>query len=98
MAERGTKLKILLVGDHLPERDALALVVADRGFFPRVASTFELVFAAAHEQPDMLVFDAEHVGADEVGRLLREAATGCPVVVLTDREGPDLRAFQFECG
>jgi DNA-binding NarL/FixJ family response regulator len=90
--------KILLVGERVAERDALALAVGDLGFFPRVASTPEFAFAAAHEQPDLVVFDAGDSRADEVAAVLRENAAGCPVVVLSDRPSTELEDFAARSG
>jgi CheY-like chemotaxis protein len=90
----GAKLKILVVGDRPSERDALALAVGDRGFFPRVAAIGELSFAVAQEQPDLVVIDVESAGADEVAGILRDGGLGCPVVLLSDR----LPAELARCG
>jgi CheY-like chemotaxis protein len=93
----GPKLKILVVSDRVTERDALALAIGDRGFYPRVASTFELAFAAAHEQPDLVVFDAENGHAGDVESGLREVAAGSPVVVLSRDPSAELGAFAARC-
>jgi DNA-binding response OmpR family regulator len=93
-----SKLKILLVSDRVPERDALALAVGQRGFHPRVASTFELSFAAAQEQPDVLVVDVESPRADELAGTVRESGLDCPVVILSDRSPVDLRALADKFG
>jgi CheY-like chemotaxis protein len=94
----GPKLKILVVGDRISERDALALAVGDRGYYPRVAAIGELSFAVAQEQPDLVVLDAESARADEVAGMIRESALGCPVVVLSDRPPAELDAFAARCG
>jgi CheY-like chemotaxis protein len=94
----GPKLKILVVSDRMSERDALALTLGDRGFHPRVASTFELAFAAAHEQPDLVVFDAQSLHADETARELREVAVASPVIILADGPSTELDAFAAQCG
>jgi CheY-like chemotaxis protein len=91
-------LKVLVVGDEALQRDALALALGDRGMLPRVASTLELASAAAQEQPDLVILDVQSMHADEVGGMLRKAAVGCPVLVLSDRPGPELDAFAARSG
>jgi response regulator RpfG family c-di-GMP phosphodiesterase len=94
----GAKLKILVVGDRISERDALALAMGDRGYYPRVAAIGELSFAVAQEQPDLVVLDVESAAASDVAGMIRESAVGCPVVVLSDRASAELDAYATRCG
>ncbi len=83
--------KILIVSDHLSRRDESARVLGGRGLDARVASTFELRFAAAGEQPDILLLDVGRLGPLDVAELVGDAAPGCPVVLLGDRSDIELR-------
>lgn len=89
-------LKILLVGDAAPLREALARAIEERGFSARVASTFELPFAAAHEQPDLVVVDAGKLGAADVSRLVKECALECPVAVFSESSPDELRELETD--
>ena len=93
----GPKLKILVVGDRVSERDALALAIGERGLYPRVASSFELAFAAAREQPDLVVLDAQSLD-DDVAVVLREVGVTSPVVLVADRPASELGGLATRVG
>ncbi len=89
-------LKILLAAEATPLREALARAIEERGFSTRVASKFELPFAAAHEQPDLVVVDAGKLGAAEVSRLVKESALECPVAVFSESSPDELRELETD--
>jgi hypothetical protein len=85
------KPKILLVGDRAPQRDEVARALVRRELDVRPASTFELRFAAAGEQPDLVVLDVGPLHPDDLARLLGDAAPACPVLLHGDRSERELR-------
>lgn len=82
MAER-----ILLVDDHPLTRDALASLLAQGGFdvVGEAADGAEALALAQRLQPDLVLLDLSMPGIDGLSALplLRAAAPGCEVVVLT---------------
>lgn len=83
--------KILLVGNRAPQRDAIARALAGRQLDVRPASTFELRFAAAGEQPDLVVLDVGPLRSADLAQLLADAAPSCPVLLHGDRPESELR-------
>lgn len=82
MAER-----ILLVDDHPLTRDALASLLAQGGFdvVGEAADGAEALELTKRLQPDLVLLDLSMPGVDGLSALplLRSAARGCEVVVLT---------------
>jgi DNA-binding response OmpR family regulator len=92
------KQKILLAGDRVAERDALGLAMGDRGFYPRVASSDELLLVVAEERPDLVVLDAECLRNDGVAAAVRHGRLRCPLVVILDESTTELRTLAMESG
>src|SRR5690348_14250316 len=82
MAER-----ILLVDDHPLTRSALGALLRQHGFevVGEAADGEQAIAAAAKLNPDLVLLDLSMPGLDGLSALplLREAASGCEVVVLT---------------
>ncbi len=91
------KTKILVVGNSMPERGGIALALRRRGFSVPSVSTFELKFATALEQPDLVLVDVERLNAQEVTTLLKEGASGFQVVLFADRRLSELRDLAASC-
>jgi CheY-like chemotaxis protein len=91
------KPKILLVGDSKTERDGLELALGRRGFEVKVSSTFELKFAVALEQPDLVLVDVGELGADQVARLVTDEEADFKVALFSDRPAPELRELAAKC-
>ena len=85
------KQKVLVVGDSKTEREAVALAFQRRGFRTGTASPFELRFAAAREQPDLVLLDLGSRSEAELGELLGGDPVECRFVLTADRPWPELR-------
>jgi DNA-binding response OmpR family regulator len=92
------KLKILVVGDRPSQRDGLGLALGALELAPRVSSSFELAFAAAQEQPDLVVLDAESLRIEEVVQAIKDGSVTCPWVVVADPPSRELGAIAARLG
>jgi CheY-like chemotaxis protein len=91
------RLKILVVSNAADGREEITLALGDAGFDARAASTFELKFAVALEQPDLVLVDVARMEGDEVASLLKDGAPTVVAILFADRPLSDLRGIAASC-
>lgn len=92
------RTKIIVASNAVSERDAIAFALRQHGFRTLSVSTFELPFATALEQPDLVLIDVDRLGVEEVRRLVDEGAGDLRVIIFAARPLSELRDFAFSCG
>jgi two-component system CheB/CheR fusion protein len=86
--------RVLLVEDDADARDALALLLASRGYELETASDGDTAISKASIfHPDVLICDWRLPGIDgvDVARAI-QSGSGIPVIFLTAHSLPDLRS------
>ena len=85
------KSKVLVISDSKAERESFARAFESRGIQATVASPFELGFAAAREQPDLVLLDVGNRTDEQLKALLSGDPIACRLVLTSDGTLPELR-------
>ena len=99
---RGRELRVVIVDDHAPVRDALtALLSTDPGLAVVGHATGETAVAVVQQrQPDVVLMDLAMPVVDGAEATLALACNGCdvPVLLLTGRPDPDRIRAALQAG
>jgi DNA-binding response OmpR family regulator len=94
--------KILVVDDSEVVRNAVALMLEERGFdVVPVAGVFALPQAVAREAPDLVLMDVSMpaISGDKAVEIAqRNQSARCPMVLFSDRKPEELKRLARRCG
>jgi len=94
--------KILIVDDSAVVRDAVALMLEERGF---VVVAMDTIFSFAqtlnHEKPDLVLIDVNMpaMTGDKLVQITHKyQAVKCPILLFSDKDPFELSRLAKECG
>jgi DNA-binding response OmpR family regulator len=91
------KRKVLVVGDSQTVRDRVGAMLGGAGFGVARASQFELPFAMAREQPDLVLVDVGMRSSDDLAKMVADDESDCPIVLLAEQPEAELRQLADRC-